>query len=218
MRAHFWLAVLLCSLLCLAHARPHRSSAGAVGEPGQFDYYLLTLSWSPTYCLTHSRDRWECGGRGYGFVLHGLWPQFDTGGYPENCLIDSGLSPAAEAVGRTVYPSPRLMLHEWQRHGTCSGLDAVSYFRAADKALATVRIPARFSAPPVSVALTAEQIAAEFRRANPSMPENGLIVACGRGELSEVRVCLSRDLMFRSCGRRLRNSCPAVPVEVPWSR
>jgi ribonuclease T2 len=221
MRAHFRVAVLLCSFLSVlgpAQARSHRPPAADAGEPGQFDYYLLTLSWSPTYCLVHAEDRYECGGRGYGFVLHGLWPQFDSGGYPENCLADSRLSPAAEAVGRTVYPSPRLMLHEWQRHGTCSGLDAVSYFRAADKALATVRIPVRFSAPRASVTLTSEQIAAEFRAANPRIPENGMTVACSRGELSEIRLCLSRDLTFRSCGRRVRNTCPAVPVEVPASR
>ncbi len=218
MRVHFWVAVLLCSFPGLAHARAHRSPAGPIAAPGQFDYYLLTLSWSPTYCLVHTEDRWECGGRGYGFVLHGLWPQFDSGGYPQNCLADSRLSPAAEAVGRTVFPSPRLMLHEWQRHGTCSGLDAVSYFRTADKALAAVRIPAQLSAPAASVALTSEQIAAVFRAANPRIPENGLTVACSRGELSEVRLCLSRDLTFRSCGRRVRNSCPAVRIEVPSSR
>ena len=218
MRVHFWVAVLLCSFPGLAHARAHHSPAAQVAEPGQFDYYLLTLSWSPTYCLVHTEDRWECGGRGYGFVLHGLWPQFDSGGYPQNCLADSTLSPAAEAAGRSVFPSPRLMLHEWQRHGTCSGLDAVSYFRTADKALAAVRIPGQLSAPAASVALTSGQIAAAFRAVNPRIPENGLTVACSRGELSEVRLCLSRDLTFRSCGRRVRNSCPAIPIEVPSSR
>lgn len=211
------LASLLCGVFSLADAR-HRRAAPIEGTPGQFDYYLLTLSWSPTYCLIHPNDRSECAHRGYGFVLHGLWPQFDSGGYPENCVPDSSLSPSAEAVGRTLYPSPSLMRHEWQRHGTCSGLDAADYFRTADRALAAVRIPSNLSAPATATTLTSAQINAEFHAANTGMPENALTVACSRGELSEVRVCLSRDLQLRSCGRGVRMSCPSGPIEVPSSR
>jgi ribonuclease T2 len=207
-------AILLCGA---ADARRHRS-ASVEGEPGQFDYYLLTLSWSPTYCLIHPDDRSECARKGYGFVLHGLWPQFDAGGYPENCSVDTRLSPAAEAVGREVYPSASLMRHEWQRHGTCSGLDAVDYFHTADRAFAAVRIPSNLAAPTTTVTMTSAQLAAQFRAANPSLPPSALTVACSRGELSEVRLCLGRDLSLRSCGRGVRSSCPSSPIEVPASR
>lgn len=208
------LASLLGGVLSLADAR-HRRAAPVEGTPGQFDYYLLTLSWSPTYCLIHPDDHSECARKGYGFVLHGLWPQFDGGGYPENCVLDTSVSPAAEAVGRTVYPSPSLMRHEWERHGTCSGLDAMEYFRTADRALAAVRIPSNLSAPATAATMTRAQITAEFRAANGGMPENSLTIACSRGELSEVRLCLSRDLKPRSCGRGVRTSCPSGPIEVP---
>ena len=210
-------ACLLCGVFSLAYARHHRA-ASVEGTPGQFDYYLLTLSWSPTYCLIHPNDRSECAHKGYGFGLHGLWPQFDAGGYPENCVPDSSLSPSAEVMGRSLYPSPSLMRHEWQRHGTCSGLDAVEYFRTADRSLAAVRIPSNLSAPVMTTTLTSAQISAEFRAANAGMPENALTVACTRGELSEVRVCLSRDLKLRSCGRGVRTSCPSGPIEIPSSR
>lgn len=211
------LASLLCGVFSLAAAR-HRRSAPVEGTPGQFDYYLLTLSWAPTYCLIHPNDHSECAHKGYGFVLHGLWPQFDAGGYPENCALDTSLSPAAEAVGRSVYPSPSLMRHEWQRHGTCSGLEAVDYFRTADRALASVRIPSSLSAPATAATLTSAQITAGFLAANVSMPEGSLTVACSRGELSEVRLCLSRDLKLRACGRGVRTSCPSGPIEVPAAR
>src|SRR5579862_8734242 len=98
----------------LAIARHHRVANTEGGEPGQFDYYVLTLSWSPSYCLLHPDDRPQCGGKGYGFVLHGLWPQFDSGGYPQYCAADPTLPANAETVGRTIYPSPKLMQHEWQ--------------------------------------------------------------------------------------------------------
>jgi ribonuclease T2 len=212
------LAVLLLLNCAAPLARHHAHSQPATGTPGQFDYYVLTLSWSPSYCLSHQQDRAQCGGRGYGFVLHGLWPQYDAGNWLEFCGSNVTLPPEAVQIGNSLFPNPKLMEHEWQRHGTCSGLDAVSYFRTADKALAAVRVPTEFEAPHSSQSMTGAQIASAFRKANPAIPADGLIVACGRGELNEVRVCLTRDLAPRSCGQRARNSCPVAPVDVPAIR
>ena len=212
-----WVFAVLLALSCAVSYARHHHAKPATGEPGQFDYYVLTLSWSPTYCLTHPQDRTQCSGKGYGFVLHGLWPQFDAGNWPEFCSTEP-LPPAAEQLGSTLFPSRNLMEHEWQRHGTCSGLDAVAYFRTADKALASVHVPTDFEAPAHGLSLTGAQIAAAFRKANPAIPADGLTVACGRGELSEVRVCLTRDLAPRSCGKGALSTCPASPVDVPATR
>ena len=180
-----WPGGLLVALLCLvasvAAARHHRAAYSGGGEPGRFDYYLLSLSWSPTYCLTHPEDGPQCSGKGFGFVLHGLWPQFDAGGYPENCAADTTLSAEAAALGRTIFPSPKLVEHEWRSHGSCSGMDAARYFRTADHALAAVRVPARFEAPQAMMTMTAAEIAAEFRAANPAMPDGAIAVTCSRG-------------------------------------
>jgi ribonuclease T2 len=211
-------ALLLVLGATASFARHHGHAKPASGTPGVFDYYVLTLSWSPSYCLTHPQDHTQCGGRGYGFVLHGLWPQFDAGSWPEFCSTDVTLPPDAVQLGNTLYPSPKLMEHEWQRHGTCSGLDAVGYFRTADEALGSVHVPAAFEAPTANQSLTGAQIAALFRQANPAIPADGLTVACGRGELSEVRVCLGRDLAPRSCGTGVRSSCPGAPVSIPAIR
>ena len=136
-----WYGWALLGLGCsTALARGHYQEQRPEGVPGQFDYYLLSLSWSPTYCLTHPYDRMQCAGKGYGFVLHGLWPQYDSGGYPSYCAASS-LSEAAQALGQTLYPSPKLLQHEWAEHGSCSGMDALAYFRTADRATAAVRIP-----------------------------------------------------------------------------
>lgn len=210
-------AELLLVLSPAALAR-HARNVVAGAAPGQFDYYLLTLSWSPSYCLVHPADRYECQGRGFGFVLHGLWPQFDAGGYPQACAADAELDRAAEAVGRTLYPSPMLMQHEWQRHGTCSGLSPVEYFRTADRALAAAHIPAPFEAPRTDQQLSPPQILAAFRAANPGLPPHSMTVACSRGELSEVRLCLTRELKPRACGRGVRDSCPPDPVLIRSAR
>jgi ribonuclease T2 len=199
-------------------ARHHHAPADRSGEAGQFDYYVLSLSWAPTYCLTHANDSEECSGKGYGFVLHGLWPQYDAGGYPENCSTQFELSASAAAKGRTIYPSERLMQHEWREHGTCSGLDALEYFNTADRATAVIKIPPAMEAPRSDQSLTAERIANLFQRVHSQLPEGAMTVACNRAQLSEVRLCLTRDLKPRSCGRGVHSNCPRVPLRIPASR
>ena len=196
----------------------HRHPAAEDTEPGQFDYYLLSLSWSPSYCLVHPDEGSQCRRRGLGFVLHGLWPQFEDGRYPQFCAPGLELSASAAALGERLFPSPRLVQHEWQRHGSCSGLDPEGYFRTADRALGVLRIPSRFEAPRTNLSMTADEIRAEFLRANASVPSDALRIACGHGELSELRLCLTPDLAPRPCGRGVRNSCPRSPVSVPSVR
>jgi ribonuclease T2 len=210
------LVLALCLACPVAFARHHRDAAQD-GESGRFDYYLLSLSWSPTYCLTHPYDRAQCASKGYGFVLHGLWPQYDAGGYPRNCA-DLPLSADAEAFAKTLYPSPKLVQHEWSQHGSCSGMDAMGYFRTADRATAVVRIPEQFEAPLTTLLMSDEQIASAFRVANPALPPDSLTVVCARGQLVEVRICLNRALAARSCGRGVRSTCPAAPVQIRSTR
>lgn len=213
-----WLVLSIA--VSVAYARHHgrqRDSEAAPATAGQYDYFLLSLSWSPSYCITHSEDRAQCS-KGYGFVLHGLWPQNTDGGYPENCAPEAPLPSDAEARGQTLFPSLRLMRHEWQHHGTCSGLDALGYFNTADRALAVVKIPAVFAAPRTSLTMDTAEIVTEFRAANPSVQDNGMIVACNRAELSEVRVCLSKSLVPIECGRGVHSNCPDVALHIPAAR
>ncbi len=208
---------LLCLavLLVVAHQQHRRVDlSGVATTAGRFDYYLLALSWSPSYCLIHREDEAQCGSKGFGFVLHGLWPQFTNGGYPENCAADAALSPAARKSGELLYPSPKLVAHEWQRHGTCTGMNALEYFRTADRALAAVQVPALLQAPRTPLSLSAAEIRGAFHAANPGLPVDGMVVSCRGAELSEVRVCLSRGLELITCGRGVRSSCPAVALQV----
>ena len=163
-------ALLFLALTATSASARHHKNNDQDAQAGQFDYYVLSLSWAPTYCLTHADDRAECSSKGYGFVLHGLWPQYDGGGYPGNCGTRLELTPDAAAKGSTIYPSERLMSHEWQEHGTCSGLSAMDYFLTADRATAAVRIPPAFAAPRSDQSLTTDQIVELFHRANPQLP------------------------------------------------
>ena len=74
----YWMVLWL--LIATAATAAPRSQ----GQSGEFDFYVLSLSWSPTFCLTHPGNE-QCSGKGYGFVLHGLWPQYARGGWPASC-------------------------------------------------------------------------------------------------------------------------------------
>lgn len=196
------------------HGSPSESAAGQ-DQAGQFDYYLLTLSWSPTYCLTHPQDQAQCGGKGFGFVLHGLWPQYMAGGYPQDCATQYRLTPEAVAFGKTIFPSPKLIDHEWGKHGTCSGLDALGYFKAADQGRTQIKVPAKFDSPAQTFSASADDIVSGFIAANPGMPAKAIAVSCSGPELAEVRICLDRNLSPIACGKGVKTTCNRPNIRIP---
>src|SRR6185437_426199 len=137
----------LMTALAVFGARSHRRGSGQ-NATGQFDYYLLSLSWAPDFCAQPGGNKSpnECGvGRHIGFVVHGLWPQGNTGRGPENC---GNASPVAQSIVTLMLkyiPTASLIQHEWSAHGTCSGLGASDFFAAVRQARDAVRIPARFT-------------------------------------------------------------------------
>ena len=205
-------------------SKSHHASKGpaASGERGTFDYYVMALSWSPTYCELHPDEEEQCSHKGYGFVLHGLWPQYENGGGPENCKTTD--EPARKTVERALafMPTRSLVDHEWRAHGACTGLGPDGpggYFGLADRAFAAVKIPAELQTPKEPVKTTSDDLHAAFARANPALEDDMLTLHCSRGQLFEVRVCLDKDLAPRSCGKRMQSRCPATATfELPASR
>ena len=187
------------------------------GQAGDFDFYVLSLSWSPTFCLTHPGDQ-QCSGKGYGFVLHGLWPQYARGGWPASCDSQSRLSAEALAKGAALFPSQKLLKHEWAKHGTCSGLEPLAYLEKTDTALGVVKIPEQLQAFNVPDSLDAQEIETLFRQSNPAMGNHGLAVICKGKVLSEVRVCLSKELRFAGCPRSVKSQCRGGDIRVPTQR
>jgi ribonuclease T2 len=188
--------------------RSRRGKADSQAAPGTFDFYLLNLSWSPEFCATHQASP-ECG-RGLGFVVHGLWPQDASGDYPEDCSDAPG--PANPQAFTDLIPTPSLVEHEWQTHGTCSGLSADAYFSAVRRAFAAVRIPSDIGAGNDADGVAPEQLLQRFATANPSFPDGSIALSCGNNRLTAIEVCLTRDLQPESCqGVR---SCRANSVKV----
>jgi ribonuclease T2 len=170
-------------------------------EPGKFDYYILSLSWSPSFCETAAgaASPQQCGRRPYAFVVHGLWPQYEKG-FPEACqvppprldrrIVDNMLD---------VMPAPGLIFHEWDAHGTCSGLPAREYFDTVRKARAAVTIPSEYTDPQAPLTVTPRGIVDSFIKANDGLGPADIRIDCDRTRLREVRICLTRDLHFRDC-------------------
>ncbi|WP_339438888.1 ribonuclease T2 [Pseudomonas sp. EA_15y_Pfl1_P104] len=207
----YWMMVWLV-LATSAVAAPRSQ-----GTPGEFDFYVLSLSWSPTFCLTHP-DNEQCSGKGYGFVLHGLWPQYARGGWPASCSARSQLSREEIEKGAALFPTRSLLRHEWAKHGTCSGLEPLAYLEKTDEALGVVNIAQQlqpFNTPP---SLQAREIEALFRESNPRMGSHGLAVICKGNVLSEVRVCLTKDLAFAGCPRSVKTQCRDGDIRIPAQR
>jgi len=203
-----------------ALARGHGHHEGASDVAGRFDYYLMSLSWSPSFCETHPDEASQCNHQGYGFVLHGLWPQNRNGSWPQHCSTHA--APDETTIEHTLafMPSRHLIEHEWETHGACSGLDPHGYFELADRAFASVKIPSALAAAQQPPAISAKEVVSAFTQANPGLGENMISVACHDGyELTEVRVCLNKDsLAPQACGGRTRSTCRMGTLKIPASR
>jgi ribonuclease T2 len=204
------LLALLCGVSLAASSHHHRAAqTGQQGQPGVFDYYVLALSWSPEFCYSHAGSP-QCQSGHYGFVVHGLWPQY-VNGYPENCSTAPGLSDPSPMTD--IMPDPHLVEHEWATHGTCSGLDPDHYFQLIRQAFAMIRIPARLAAPTQSLSMTPAEIKQAFLESNSSLKTEDLTVSCGNNYLTAVSVCMTKTLQPTAC-QSLRD-CRANSVRIP---
>ncbi|MFP5390149.1 MAG: ribonuclease T2 family protein [Gammaproteobacteria bacterium] len=203
-------SIIFITLLAACAAADARRPQ-ARGEAGQFDYYAVSLSWSPSYCATHS-DPNQCDrARPLGFVLHGLWPQY-VNGYPESCS-NQRLPSEVRARYASLFPSPGMIEHEWKKHGTCSGLDPASYFALSARLKDGVAVPGAFQQPLAPVRTNRSDLARAFKAANPALAPDAVLPFCGGGGrfLREVRVCFDKRGASASCSpaevKRSANSC-----------
>ncbi len=162
------LAVAVSLLGGLASAQDRRQN-----QPGQFDFYVLALSWSPSFCEAAGErgtpPQRQCAARPYSFVVHGLWPQYERG-FPEFCRQPAPrLDRNIVSSMLDVMPAPRLILNQWDKHGTCSGLGSRAYFETVRKARALVQIPDAFIEPDDFLTVTPDEVEEAFVKANPGL-------------------------------------------------
>lgn len=196
---------LLVTLLCMTGALAARAEGEQAGE---FDYYVLALSWSPNWCAREgdARGAEQCD-VDFGWVLHGLWPQFEEG-WPSYCpSVERGPSRAMTAAQADLFGAGGAAWYQWKKHGVCSGLAAEDYYQLARRAWEHVNRPEVLRKLDRTVRLPASVIEEAFLRANPGWKPDMVTITCKSDHIQEARVCLTRDLEPRTCGADVARDC-----------
>ena len=197
--------IALCAVLCLP------LMARADGEKaGDFDYWVLALSWSPNWCEIEgdAKGSEQCDPRhDFGWTLHGLWPQYQRG-WPAYC--PTAERPPSRAMTRDmsdIMGTAGLAWHQWKKHGSCSGLSAAGYFEASRAAYEAVVRPEVFRKLDRPVRLPAAVVEEAFLKDNPALEADGITVTCRDGRIQEARICLSLEMEPVPCGRDVVRDC-----------
>jgi ribonuclease T2 len=206
------LLALACSLTGISLAKSKKKSP----NPATFDYYLLTLSWAPEFCASNpsARTSDECNpNKHMGLVVHGLWPQYDNGQWPQDCASTPPVSSATVNHMMPIMPGSSLIQHEWAKHGTCSGLSMDQYFTAIEKFYNGLKVPDDFKSPSSSATTGPSDIEQKFATANQA-PAEAFRVSCPQNAFSAVEICLTKDFQYLACPSTVRE-CHGSQINVP---
>ena len=201
-------ALLLIGILATTFNNlPTNPSGNKVDE---FDYYVLSLSWLPSWCAIDgdARGADQCDPKhDFGWTLHGLWPEFERG-YPSYCKTSERAPSRDQTAGMVdIMGSSKLAQHEWEKHGTCSGLSAQDYFAASRRAYEAVIRPPLLRKLDHTVKMPAYVIEEAFLKSNPSWDANMITITCRQQRIQEARLCLTKDLTPRKCGPDVLLDC-----------
>jgi ribonuclease T2 len=213
--------MVVAMMLAMAVSFPAYAQGERKGGPaGDFDFYVLALSWSPGFCEAGGGDDKgldQCrSGAGQGFVVHGLWPQYDRG-FPSECS-PANRSPSRIALegAKGLFPDEGLARYEWRKHGTCSGKSPTDFFTDVRSARDKVVIPAGLVSPAQPQTFAPLDLERAFAAANPGLRPDMMAVDCRKSVLEEVRICLTKDLRaFQSCPEVNRRGCRSREISVP---
>lgn len=177
---------------------------------GEFDYFVLSLSWSPTWCALEGDERGsdQCDARhDHGWILHGLWPQFEAG-WPSFCRTTAGDPSRSETAAMAdIMGSPGLAWHQWKKHGRCAGVSSRQYFDLSRQAYDSVNRPEVFRTLDRPVRLPARVVEEAFLEVNPGWTPDTVTITCKGGRIQEARVCLTKALAPRECGPDVVRDC-----------
>lgn len=194
-------------------------AAAAVPMGSGFDFYVLSLSWSPTWCDDNDPNgkSSQCEvGRNRGLIVHGLWPQNERG-YPDFCPTRQS-DRVPSSLGRQyldLIPSMGLIGHQWRKHGTCSGLSQEDYFAVTRAAWNRLALTPELSAPRRETNLAVSAIEDGLVAKNPGMTKDAVAITCEGNRLEEIRICFDKSLNFRACAAVDRQACRKDSVSLP---
>ena len=205
---------LLCMIIwALLAALP----AQAGGTAGEFEYYVLSLSWQPNWCTETGdarRDPQCRAGGGQGFIVHGLWPQYKVG-FPSDCLsTERDPSRGDTAAMVDFMGGAGLAFYEWKKHGRCTGLSSADYYAALRNAFGKVTVPPLFAKVDHTLQVPPLVVQDAFLESNPQLKADQITVTCHGTMIEEVRICLTKDLQPRDCGMYVVDDCKLKDAEL----
>jgi len=210
--------IAIAALTALALAANAQTPPPSRVAPGDFDFYVFTLSWSPGLCDTGgaASSPEQCAiGSGQGFVVHGLWPDNRYADDPVDCGPTSASSEALR-MAASVYPSEGLARYEYAKHGTCTGYAPESYFQAAKHLREQIVTPNALRTPRAALRLSPEEIESAFMASNVNLHADNMAVTCSGGELIDLRFCISKNLKaYAVCPPKVfERSCRALQLTI----
>ncbi|OQR95663.1 hypothetical protein THRCLA_07675 [Thraustotheca clavata] len=159
-----------------------------------FDYYLLAQTFQPLFCSTGNYAGCENPTEFMktNLTIHGLWPNYNDGTFPSFCSDEKLSKATIEAIGQdtinTYWPDVKtnygtnFISNEWDKHGTCSGMNQLDYIGA------TIDLEIELGTPEIiSSNVGKSVVGSEIRKAYGG--DNMVALVCVHGALSEVRTC-----------------------------
>ncbi|ATC33576.1 ribonuclease T [Caulobacter vibrioides] len=162
--------------------------------------YLLALYWSPEACragIPESDKAIQCEANRFGFTVHGLWPNGPDRVHPRYCRSSPPMRVKTVKANLCMTPSPWLLQHEWQAHGTCNWKTPEAYFKKTRQIRDRLNVPDLD--PGADGTMTAGEIRQAFIARNPGVPAQGLNVRIKQGRLTEVWVCMDLKFKWAAC-------------------
>jgi ribonuclease T2 len=205
MKTHLPAAIRFAVALALLWPPPARAQ-----QAGKFDYYLLSLSWSPEFCYSHQSSA-ECS-QHLGLIVHGLWPQYNgANSGPENCANQPGPSNPDSLLD--LLPTRDLISHEWATHGTCTGLRADAYFGLIRRIFSNFHAPPQLQHPNRQSIIRTADLKRAIAQSNPGLNDSEITLTCTGRYLREVQLCLTKDGRPQPCSglRECRGTSVLVP-------
>jgi ribonuclease T2 len=210
LRSFRFIAALSLSLVASATAFAAPPAPKGKGVAGEYDYYMLSLGWTPEDCARQGAkaDPARCSGDGRaGFLVRGLWPEFEKGGRPENCgRVPPVPAEMLEAI-RPIMAGDEAIQQLWRKHGSCTGLSVDYYFADLRIAFERVKLPDILKQPSSGFSLPAIEAVHRIADLNPELPPESIAGVCEKKQLVEVRLCVNKDLEARTCPPKITANC-----------
>jgi len=187
------------------HGQPRMG--GQRVDAAAFDLYLMVQQWDPSLSTSY-------------FTIHGLWPEFVNGSYPQNCAgpkFDVNVISGLVSTLNKVWPSNSgsnnvFWQHEWEKHGTCSDFAEYAYFQNAINLQAKYNVKDALDKSNILPTGTKTYTTASINSAVQTYIGAQPALHCTGSKLVEIALCISKSLGLTNCPTTLGSyfKCPSA--------